>query len=35
MTAAELPADIKNNVSHRGQAVAKVKSSLLLKDIKA
>ena len=29
MTAAELPADIKNRVSHRGQAVAKFKSSLL------
>lgn len=35
MTAAELPAGIKNKVSHRGQAVAKFKSSLLLKDIKA
>ncbi len=31
MTAAELPADIKNKVSHRGQAVAKFKSSLLMK----
>ena len=30
MTAAELPADIKNKVSHRGQAVAKFKSSLAL-----
>ena len=30
MTAAELPADIKNKVSHRGQAFAKLKSSLLL-----
>ncbi len=30
MTAAELPASIKNKVSHRGQAVAKFKSSLLL-----
>jgi XTP/dITP diphosphohydrolase len=29
MTAAELPAEIKNKVSHRGQAVAKFKSSLL------
>lgn len=28
MTAAELPSDIKNKVSHRGQAVAKFKSSL-------
>lgn len=31
MTAAELPADIKNKVSHRGQAFAKLKSSLLLR----
>ncbi|PKN72765.1 MAG: non-canonical purine NTP pyrophosphatase [Deltaproteobacteria bacterium HGW-Deltaproteobacteria-10] len=31
MTAAELPADIKNKASHRGQAVAKFKSSLLTK----
>lgn len=30
MTAAELPAEIKNKVSHRGQAVAKFKNSLLL-----
>jgi len=30
MTAAELPADVKNKVSHRGQAFAKLKSSLLL-----
>lgn len=29
MTAAELPSDIKNKVSHRGQAVAKFKSSFL------
>ncbi len=31
MTAAELPADIKNKASHRGQAVAKLKSRLLSK----
>ena len=31
MTAAELPADIKNKVSHRGQAVAKLKDWLLKK----
>jgi XTP/dITP diphosphohydrolase len=30
MTAAELPSEIKNKVSHRGQALAKFKSSLLL-----
>jgi XTP/dITP diphosphohydrolase len=30
MTAAELPSDIKNKISHRGQAFAKFKSSLLL-----
>ncbi|MGV8059601.1 MAG: XTP/dITP diphosphatase [Smithellaceae bacterium] len=30
MTAAELPVEIKNKVSHRGQAFAKFKSSLLL-----
>ena len=29
MTAAELPADIKNKVSHRGQAFARLKGSLL------
>jgi XTP/dITP diphosphohydrolase len=29
MTAAELPVDIKNKVSHRGQAFIKLKSSLL------
>lgn len=29
MTAAELPADIKNKVSHRGQAFAKLRRSLL------
>jgi XTP/dITP diphosphohydrolase len=28
-TAAELPADIKNKISHRGQAFAKIKNSLL------
>ncbi len=31
MTAAELPSDIKNNASHRGQAFAKFRSSLLTK----
>lgn len=34
MTAAELPADIKNKVSHRGQAFAKFKNSLLLNGLK-
>ncbi len=29
MTAAELPADVKNKVSHRGQAFAKLKKELL------
>jgi XTP/dITP diphosphohydrolase len=32
MTAAELPADIKNKVSHRGQAFAQFKRGLLLKN---
>jgi XTP/dITP diphosphohydrolase len=31
MTAAQLPATIKNKLSHRGQAVAKFKESLVLK----
>ncbi|MEN6624566.1 MAG: non-canonical purine NTP pyrophosphatase, partial [Smithella sp.] len=29
MTAAELPSDIKNKISHRGQAFAKLKKELL------
>jgi inosine/xanthosine triphosphate pyrophosphatase family protein len=32
-TAAELPAEIKNRVSHRGQAFAQLKNSLLEKII--